>query len=77
MEGQSTISSLPSRLGLSSHRFLGFPNIRTVDYWLDGNKKERYPQSRTNNSHNKADGHERRIALYLTENFKFSFEMES
>jgi beta-mannosidase len=25
------------------------------------------------NSHNKADGHERRLALYLTENFKYAF----
>ncbi|KAG5639017.1 hypothetical protein H0H81_007925 [Sphagnurus paluster] len=32
---------------------------------------------RTNNNHNKADGFERRIELYLVENFKHSFEMES
>ncbi|KAJ7276352.1 beta-mannosidase [Mycena haematopus] len=55
----------------------GFPNIRTVDYWLDGDKSERYPQSRFNNNHNKADGFERRLELYLVENFKHSFEMES
>ncbi|KZP32901.1 glycoside hydrolase family 2 protein [Athelia psychrophila] len=55
----------------------GFPNIRTVDYWLGGDKSERYPQSRVNNNHNKADGHERRLELYLMENFKHSFEMES
>lgn len=24
----------------------GFPNIRTVDFWLGGNKAERFPQSR-------------------------------
>ena len=28
-----------------SHRE-GYPNIRTVDYWLGGDKSERYPQSR-------------------------------
>ncbi|EIW82049.1 glycoside hydrolase family 2 protein [Coniophora puteana RWD-64-598 SS2] len=55
----------------------GFPDIRTVDYWLAGNKSERYPQSRTNNSHNKADGFERRLELYLVENFKHAFDMES
>jgi len=55
----------------------GYPNIRTVDYWLDGDKSERYPQSRINNNHNKADGFERRLELYLVENFKHSFEMES
>ncbi|KAF7977660.1 hypothetical protein HWV62_3094 [Athelia sp. TMB] len=54
-----------------------FPDIRTVDYWLGGDKSERYPQSRVNNNHNKADGHERRLELYLMENFKHSFEMES
>ncbi|KAJ7228703.1 glycoside hydrolase family 2 protein [Mycena pura] len=54
-----------------------YPNIRTVDYWLDGNRSERYPQSRTNTNHNKADGFERRLELYLVENFKHSFEMES
>ncbi|KDQ64291.1 glycoside hydrolase family 2 protein [Jaapia argillacea MUCL 33604] len=54
-----------------------YPNIRTVDYWLGGNKAERYPQSRTMNNHNKADGFERRLELYLVENFKHSFEMES
>ncbi|KAG6861004.1 hypothetical protein C0995_005024 [Termitomyces sp. Mi166 len=55
----------------------GYPNIRTVDYWLGGDKSERFPQSRTNNNHNKADGFERRLELYLMENFKHSFEMES
>ncbi|KAJ7937095.1 glycoside hydrolase family 2 protein [Mycena leptocephala] len=55
----------------------GFPNIRTVDYWLDGDKSEKYPQSRINNNHNKADGFERRLELYLVENFKHSFDMES
>jgi len=24
----------------------GYPNIRTVDFWLGGNKSERFPQSR-------------------------------
>lgn len=24
----------------------GYPNIRTVDYWLGGDQSERYPQSR-------------------------------
>jgi len=55
----------------------GYPNIRTVDYWLGDKTSERYPQSRTMNNHNKADGFERRLELYLVENFKHSFEMES
>lgn len=55
----------------------GFPNIRTVDYWLGGDKTERFPQSRTNNNHNKAAGFEHRLELYLVQNFRHSFEMES
>ncbi|OCH90937.1 glycoside hydrolase family 2 protein [Obba rivulosa] len=54
-----------------------YPNIRTVDYWLGDNTAERYPQSRIMNNHNKADGFERRLELYLVENFKHSFDMES
>jgi hypothetical protein len=41
----------------------GYPDIRTVNYWLDGNKKEAYPQSRTMSQHNKADGFERRLEV--------------
>lgn len=55
----------------------GYPDIRTVDYWLGGDKAERYPQSRTMNNHNKADGFERRLELYLMENFKHAFDIES
>lgn len=43
----------------------GYPDIRTVDYWLDGDAAERYPQSKTNNNHNKADGFERRLEVNL------------
>ncbi|KAH9900032.1 glycoside hydrolase family 2 protein [Cubamyces lactineus] len=55
----------------------GYPNIRTVDHWLGGDKSERYPQSRTMCNHNKADGFERRLELYLVENFKHAFDIES
>ncbi|KAF8913858.1 beta-mannosidase [Gymnopilus junonius] len=55
----------------------GYPDMRTVDHWLGGNTAERFPQSRTNNNHNKADGFERRLELYLMENFKHAFDMES
>ncbi|KAI0005036.1 glycoside hydrolase family 2 protein [Russula compacta] len=54
-----------------------FPNIRTVDYWTGGDVSERYPQSRTAVNHNKAAGFERRLELYLIENFKHAFDMES
>ncbi|KAL1676287.1 glycoside hydrolase family 2 protein [Schizophyllum commune] len=55
----------------------GYPNIRTVDYWLDGDVSERHPQSRVVANHNKADGYERRLELYLVENFKHAFDMDS
>ncbi|KAI9574617.1 glycoside hydrolase family 2 protein [Boletus coccyginus] len=55
----------------------GYPNIRTVDHWLGGDQIERYPQSRVNSNHNKAAGFERRLELYLVENFKHTFDMES
>lgn len=54
----------------------GYPNLRTVDYWLGGNTNERFPQSRTICSHNKADGFERRLELYLMENFRHAFDLE-
>nr|GAT59392.1 glycoside hydrolase family 2 protein [Mycena chlorophos] len=68
----SSTGRLVSEFGMEA-----YPNIRTVDYWLDGNTSERFPQSRTNVNHNKADGFERRLELYLVENFKHSFDMES
>lgn len=55
----------------------GYPDIRTVDHWLDGDVAERFPQSRTVCSHNKADGFERRLELYLMENFRHAFDMDS
>ncbi|THH15213.1 hypothetical protein EW146_g5231 [Bondarzewia mesenterica] len=54
-----------------------YPNIRTVDHWLGGNTSERFPQSRTTVNHNKADGFERRLAMYVMENFKHVLDMES
>ncbi|KAH6900460.1 family 2 glycosyl hydrolase [Thelonectria olida] len=51
-----------------------FPNIKTIDAYLPLGKDDpdRFPQSSTVDFHNKADGHERRIALYLVENFRYA-----
>ncbi|GAA5858851.1 hypothetical protein JCM5353_005583 [Sporobolomyces roseus] len=46
------------------------PDPRTIDYFLDGETKEAYPQSRTMDAHNKAGGHERRLASYIAENLR-------
>lgn len=51
-----------------------FPSVKTIDAFLPLGKDDpdRYPQSSTVDFHNKADGHERRIALYLVENFRYA-----
>jgi beta-mannosidase len=45
-----------------------FPALSTINYCIT-DKSERFPQSQTMDFHNKADGHERRIATYVVENF--------
>jgi len=40
-----------------------FPSIETVDSYLPEGSAERHPQSSTVDFHNKATGHERRLAL--------------
>ena len=54
----------------------GFPSIKTIESYLPqgASDLDRYPQSSTVDFHNKADGHERRIALYLVENMQYTFE---
>ncbi|CZT46722.1 related to beta-mannosidase [Rhynchosporium secalis] len=51
-----------------------FPNIKTIEAFLPLGAKDpdRYAQSSTVDFHNKAEGHERRIALYLVENFRYA-----
>ncbi|KAL5315174.1 hypothetical protein ACEPPN_017825 [Leptodophora sp. 'Broadleaf-Isolate-01'] len=51
-----------------------FPNIKTIEAFLPLGKDDpdRFAQSSTVDFHNKADGHERRIALYLVENFRYA-----
>ncbi|WVQ80709.1 hypothetical protein IAT38_002814 [Cryptococcus sp. DSM 104549] len=54
----------------------GYPDMRTVRTWSD-DEKELFPQSRVSVQHNKAAGFERRLELYLMENFRHTFDMES
>ncbi|KAH8682052.1 glycoside hydrolase superfamily [Xylariales sp. PMI_506] len=51
-----------------------FPSVKTIDAYLPLGKDDpdRYPQSSTVDFHNKAAGHERRIALYLVENMRYA-----
>ncbi|VUC21450.1 unnamed protein product [Clonostachys rosea] len=46
-----------------------FPQLSTIESVIT-NPAERYPSSRTMDFHNKAHGHERRIATYIVENFR-------
>lgn len=46
-----------------------FPNLSTIKQFIT-TESERFPQSQTMDFHNKADGHERRIATYVVENFR-------
>lgn len=52
-----------------------FPSTKTIDEYLPLGKDDpdRYPQSSTVDFHNKATGHERRLALYLVENMRYAF----
>ncbi|OAR01342.1 hypothetical protein LLEC1_04585 [Akanthomyces lecanii] len=50
-----------------------FPSVKTIDAYLPQGKNDpdRYPQSSIIDFHNKAAGHERRLALYLVENMRY------
>jgi beta-mannosidase len=54
-----------------------FPCIQTVDWWLDGDQSERYPQSKLMAQHNKAGSYERRLATYINEEFKMTGDLET
>ncbi|PCH40558.1 glycoside hydrolase family 2 protein [Wolfiporia cocos MD-104 SS10] len=53
------------------------PDIRTVDYWLAGNSKERWAQSKLMTQHNRAGNHERRFAILMNENFRLTSDLET
>lgn len=69
------------RFPLLSGRFVsefgmqGLPSIHTIDSFLPGKQNpNRYALSSTLDFHNKADGHARRLAMYMNENLRYSFE---
>lgn len=57
----------------------GYPSLRTVQAWFgdEAAKDQVFPQSRISVNHNKAAGFERRLELYLMENFRHAFDMPS
>lgn len=52
-----------------------FPHIDTIKSYVT-DPSQLYPQSQMIDFHNKAAGHERRIATYLVENFRTSTDLE-
>lgn len=52
-----------------------FPHISTIDYFVE-NPEDKFPQSHVIDFHNKADGHERRLATYLVENLRTATDLE-
>ncbi|QDS77809.1 hypothetical protein FKW77_005818 [Venturia effusa] len=52
-----------------------FPHIDTIKHYCT-DASQLYPQSRMLDFHNKAAGHERRIATYLVENFRTVTDLE-
>jgi beta-mannosidase len=53
-----------------------FPHLATIKSFVE-NPKDLYPQSHVLDFHNKADGHERRIATYLVENVRTATDLEA
>lgn len=53
------------------------PDIRTVEYWHGDDTSERHPQSKMMQQHNKAGSHERRFAIAMNENFRYTGDLES
>jgi hypothetical protein len=49
--------------------------MATIDHFVE-NEADKYPQSHVLDFHNKADGHERRIATYLVENLRTATDLE-
>jgi beta-mannosidase len=52
-----------------------FPHLETIEYFVE-DKSELFPQSHTLDFHNKAAGHERRLATYLAENVRMMTDLE-
>ena len=54
-----------------------FPDVKTVDYWLEGDTKDRWAQSKAMVQHDRAGSHERRFAIAMNENFRLTGDLET
>ena len=74
---QEPYQKLPSLSGrfVSEFGMQGLPSIDTIDNFLPSkDDPDRYALSSTIDFHNKADGHVRRVAMYMNENIRYDFE---
>lgn len=53
-----------------------FPHLSTIEHFVE-NPADMFPQSQVMDFHNKADGHERRLATYLVENLRTATDLET
>lgn len=51
-----------------------FPHLSTIKHFVT-KEDDLYPQSHVIDFHNKADGHERRLATYLVENLRMANDL--
>ncbi|TVY39358.1 Beta-mannosidase B [Lachnellula occidentalis] len=62
---------------ISEFGMTSLPHVKTIEsYLVDSPLSERHPHSRTVDHHNKELQHERKLATYLIENFKYGFGLE-
>ena len=73
-EKYQTFDALGGRFN-SEFGMEAFPHIDTIKHFCT-DKSQLYPQSHMLDFHNKADGHERRIATYAVENFRTVTSLE-
>lgn len=52
-----------------------FPHMDTIKSFVE-HEADMHPQSHVMDFHNKADGHERRLATYLVENLRMATDLE-
>lgn len=53
----------------------GFPDMRTINHFAP-TPRDRHPQSKVIDCHNKGHGSETRLVKYLAENFRYTMDME-
>ena len=52
------------------------PDTRTVDWWLDGEVSQRYPDSKMMTQHNRAGSHVKRFAVHMLEMFRMTGDFD-